>query len=590
MKTVTQPSNSFLQLIFSAAFMLFLGGTIHAQQPFITTWKTDNPGTSNSTSITIPTTGGGYNYDVDWDNDGIYDQMGITGNVTHDFGVAGTYTIRVRGAFPRIYFNNGGDRLKLLTVAQWGTGQWSSMQNAFYGCANLNITATDLPNLSGVAGMQEMFRGCTMLNGPANIGDWNTATVTNMFGLFYGATVFNQPIGNWNTAAVTNMVYMFQNATSFNQPIGNWTLNSGVDLTFMLNNCGMACLNYSATLIGWAANPATPNGRSLGASGRQYGTNAVAARNTLLAKGWTITGDVASGAVCAPCPTFSGAPGEVVINNGACGAGCELVGASISAPTAGCPAQSTLQYSVNGGGWTNTLPTYADELTIKTRCVCDTDDMVVSPESTGVTTNAAANCTDTDGDGVADCIDNCIETLNPGQEDSDGDGIGDVCDACPTIPDPNCSSCGNNKYLVCHIPAGNPENAQQLCLPLNAANTHIGNHGGCFFGLCSPGSSSAGYSNNDNEVVETPSGAAYYFEIAPNPTTGSVSIHLHGHEAGAHLYIRNQMGRLVWSQPLDAEESMFNISLEDHRFANGIYYVSVFNNGENITKRLVVAK
>lgn len=52
---------------------------------FITTWKTDNAGTSNSTSITIPTTGGGYNYDVDWDNDGTFDQLGITGDVTHDF-------------------------------------------------------------------------------------------------------------------------------------------------------------------------------------------------------------------------------------------------------------------------------------------------------------------------------------------------------------------------------------------------------------------------------------------------------------------------------------------------------------------------
>ena len=86
---------------------------------FITTWKTDNAGTSNSTSITIPTYGGGYNYSVDWNNDGVMDQTGISGNVTHDFGVAGTYTIRITGNFPRIYFNNGGDRLKILNVNSW---------------------------------------------------------------------------------------------------------------------------------------------------------------------------------------------------------------------------------------------------------------------------------------------------------------------------------------------------------------------------------------------------------------------------------------------------------------------------------------
>jgi len=35
---------------------------------------------------------------------------------------------------------------------------------------------------------------------------------------------------------------------------------------------------------------------------------------------------------------------------------------------------------------------------------------------------------DTDGDGVADAVDNCPEVSNPDQADSDGDGIGDACD------------------------------------------------------------------------------------------------------------------------------------------------------------------
>ena len=88
-------------------------------QAFITTWKTDNPGTSNNTSITIPTVGGGYNYDVDWNNDGVFDQFGITGSVTHDFGTAGTYTIAIQGVFPRIYFANGGDKEKIISINQW---------------------------------------------------------------------------------------------------------------------------------------------------------------------------------------------------------------------------------------------------------------------------------------------------------------------------------------------------------------------------------------------------------------------------------------------------------------------------------------
>lgn len=43
---------------------------------------------------------------------------------------------------------------------------------------------------------------------------------------------------------------------------------------------------------------------------------------------------------------------------------------------------------------------------------------------------------DADGDGIADSLDNCPLTANPGQADGDGDGVGDACDNCTVVANP----------------------------------------------------------------------------------------------------------------------------------------------------------
>jgi surface protein len=208
---------------------------------FITTWDTAKTmtGSSNASSITIPVDSmGSYSYRVDWNNDGdlvdATESTVYTGPATHDFVTPGIYTIRIVGTFPRIYFFNSPDRLKILRVNQWGTGVWTSMAYAFHGCKNFNGSAYDVPNLSNITDMTRMFYDASSFNQP--IGTWNTSNVTAMEEMFAEATSFNQPIGNWNTSNVTNMGWMFSQATAFNQPIGDWNTSKVTNMHGMFNN------------------------------------------------------------------------------------------------------------------------------------------------------------------------------------------------------------------------------------------------------------------------------------------------------------------------------------------------------------------
>jgi surface protein len=174
-------------------------------------------------------------------------------------------------------------------IGSWNTAAVTNMGEMFRVAIAFNQNIGSW-NTGAVTNMTSMFASASAFN--QNIGTWNTGAVINMTSMFQSATSFNQNISSWNTGAVTDMSSMFSGATTFNQNIGSWTLNANVNLTSMLNGSGMDCSNYSATLIGWNANPSVPTGRNLGASGRTYGSAATTARANLIgAKGWTISGD-----------------------------------------------------------------------------------------------------------------------------------------------------------------------------------------------------------------------------------------------------------------------------------------------------------
>ena len=209
---------------------------------FVTTWET----TSIDETITIPTIGIGYNYTVDW-GDGNIDN-GVTGNISHIYATPNTHTITISGDFPRIFFNNTGDKLKIKSVENWGDIQWTSMANAFLGASNLVINAPNAPDLSLASDLSSMFEGASSLNN--DFLNWDLSTVSNLNSMFKGATIFDGNISNWEVANVNTMDSMFQEAINFSGDVSLWNVDQVISMESTFKNA----TKFNSHLDNWNVN------------------------------------------------------------------------------------------------------------------------------------------------------------------------------------------------------------------------------------------------------------------------------------------------------------------------------------------------
>lgn len=230
------PANNYLfktSLIRVTCIALMMFGSIaaSAQSPFITTWQT----TTVDESITIPTVNStkyDYEYTVDW-GDGSTDATAYTGDATHTYSTAGTYTVSISGQFDQIFFNDAGDKGKIMSIEQWGSQKWKHLANAFRGCANLTYNATDLPDLSVAGSLSRAFMNATSFTG--NLINWNVSNITDLSSMFEGATSFTSNLTTWNISNVTTTAYMFKGASSFNGNISAWDMSAVTTMAYMFS-------------------------------------------------------------------------------------------------------------------------------------------------------------------------------------------------------------------------------------------------------------------------------------------------------------------------------------------------------------------
>lgn len=161
--------------------------------------------------------------------------------MTHSYVAPGNYTIRIgvdNGSDTFTGFGNdctgqpnGG---RITSVTSWGdyvnSPSFTSLSGAFNGETLLTTLPATFP--AHVTDVTCMLKGATLYNSP-NTSAWYTAAVTQMGGLFDGASSFNQPLTTWMTSNVTNMAMMFRGATSFNQDLTSWNVSNVAGMSEM---------------------------------------------------------------------------------------------------------------------------------------------------------------------------------------------------------------------------------------------------------------------------------------------------------------------------------------------------------------------
>lgn len=281
----------------------------YTSDDFVFTIDTTQPGIYNDSYLFVFNNTG--DFTVDWGDASSTVYTGGFYYISHTYDTPGEYTIvitpNVPGGFPSAQFGYSSgdlDRRKIMTVEQWGTNEWEDMSYMFANCDNLNIVATDIPDLSNVTSMSAMlvehsFDIDTLASWDVSnitnmsylfydsainqdISAWDVSSVTNMANMFYNNDVFNQDLSAWDFSSVTNFSGMFSGANAFNQNLAAWDISNATDMTQMLNGTALSKENYTSTLIGWSTSPLLQSNVTLDASTLTYLDTATTAKQSII--------------------------------------------------------------------------------------------------------------------------------------------------------------------------------------------------------------------------------------------------------------------------------------------------------------------
>lgn len=123
------------------------------------------------------------------------------------------------------------------------------------------------------------------------------------------------------------------------------------------------------------------------------------------------------------------------------------------------------------------------------------------------------------------------------------------------------------KVLVCHLPPGNPENVQEICISENAVAAHIAH--GCRVGVCD---------RRDDTRLPNPDlyTETEFVTVYPNPFNDVLSIEMVFEDVTeSDILIYDMKGTLVANPFSGMAEASFIMDYNTDKLATGMYVVRV---------------
>jgi len=216
------------------------------QDDLLMTVTTDYPGSNNRVYIEQDLGGSiDANYSVDCDNDGIDEGINLMTSFECVYPSRGEYTIRIKD----LTTDGSGFTVLLiqptkyiLSIDQWGSSKWEFLPGSFDE-ADIQITASDVPNFDNLTHMQGTFADATGTVANANL--WDLSNVRYANHMFQRSSV-NIDISNWNVSNVIDIRHMFE-GTNMTSDLTKWDVSNVENMSHLFARSNI----MSPTIQNW---------------------------------------------------------------------------------------------------------------------------------------------------------------------------------------------------------------------------------------------------------------------------------------------------------------------------------------------------